>query len=227
MKNRILILIFLLSHFVLARALERIEVTVKSDKNKSFVIYTFKQVGEEIANLCLINPDKVFKFFSFESDSMFFKRRPNYTEDHLDSLSKSKKLGAISCVIMADMKKTGLSFSLNYFWESLGIILIADPYLKRSGLISNTNSSSRYFFEANLNNKDLYCLIALRKSTDEKIAKQLIKSLNDFKNLNFKLIPISSFPIKLISYDNNKKTVIYESHNSHKYYSCLYISNKK
>lgn len=227
MKNRILILIFFLSHFGLARALEKMEVTFKSDKNKSFVVYTFKQGGEEVADLCLIDPEKVFKFFSTESDSMFFKRRPFYTENHLDSLSKSKRLGALSCVIMADMKKTGLSFSFNYFWESLGIIVMADPYLKKSELINSAKSSSRYFFETKLRGKTLYCMIAFKQATNEKTAKQLVKSLNDFKNLDFKLIPISNFPIKLISYDNNKKTVIYESHDGHKYYSCLYISNKK
>lgn len=227
MKNKILIILLLLCHFGLARALEKIDITLKSDKNKSFIVYTYKQAGEEIADLCLIDPGKIFNFFSVESDSMFFKRRPYYTENHLDSLSRSKKLGPISCVIMADMKKTGLSFSFSYFWESIGIIVAADPYLVASELISPAKSSTRYFFEVTLNNKKLYCLIALKQATPEKAARQLITLLSDFKSLKFKLIPISNFPIKMLSYDNNKKIVIYESHNGHKYYSCLYISNKK
>jgi len=226
MKKILIILIFL-GHCGLARALEKYELTLKSDKNKSFIIYEIKRSGEDIASFCLIDPEKVFRFFSTSSDPDFFKYDiKNHTENHIDSLSNTKKLGPPACVIMADLKKVGLSINFNYFFESLGILIYADPYIKRSSIISSKKINNRYFLETKVNNKSYYCLLVLKDASDEKNASKLIRVIKEFNALEFKLIPIVDFPIKLLSYDN-RKVAIYESHKGHAKYSCMFISNKR
>lgn len=228
MKHKILILLILLSHYGLARALEEnYQITLKSDKNKSFSLYNIKKNGEEVASFCVIDPGKVFKFFSIDDDPDFFScDLKNYTENHIDSLSQEKRFGPPSCVILADLKKTGLSINFSYFWESLGILFAADSHIKKAGIISSEKLNNRYFLEAIINNKNMYCLLVLKESCDKKTAYKLIKTIKEFGSINFKLIPIIDFPLKLISYDS-RKTVIYESKKGHAKYSCLFISSKR
>ncbi|MFZ4632123.1 MAG: hypothetical protein ACOYL8_02865 [Patescibacteria group bacterium] len=218
-----IILILLLLFFGRLYAAEEYEIVEKFDKNKSFIIYSIRQNNEELATLCLIDPMKNFKFYSEESDSSAFVS----IEENISSFAEKKYLGRANCAIFADfskIKKNKAQFNFSYFWESLGILIYAPPYIKKVGIINSADLANRYFIEISINDKEFYCLIAFKSSVKNDYAKKIVKKVGAFKKLDFKLIPIINFPLKLVSYENKKTTVIYESKKGHNKYSCLFLS---
>jgi len=140
-------------------------------------------------------------------------------------MCEKKKLGKPACAIMAKPKRSGISFNFHYFFESLGIILYAPPFLKGSDIIGKNNGERRFFFSTEVKGKSIYYLIEFSDSTDIKTAYAFVRKIKGFERVNIKLIPIKNFPLKLISYENGQAITIYESH-ANTNYSCMFLTNK-
>jgi hypothetical protein len=198
------------------------EISEKRDKDENFIFYNIKQ-NDDTVTVCLIDSEKDFQFYSEESDPKPFAN----IEDNIRFLAKKKGLGQVNCLILADLsgvKSPGLQFNFSYFRESIGVIFLAPTYLKKAKIINPENLANRFFIELTINNKIFYCLIDFKTAVKKDYAKKIIKNIAIFEKMNFNLVPINNFPIKLVSYNNKRASTIYESKKGHRKYSCLYLS---
>jgi len=222
MKNRIVILLILISQLALANNYETSE---SNESEKGYTITLIKKEGKEIAKFCLIDPEKGFNFYSVESDSDFFKKE---AKDYF-AFSKKKQNSLPTCVILADFSyesKIKKTFNLNYLWNSLGILIFAPPYLKRADFLNPNKKSQRYFMEVKIGEKGYYGILSGDDYFDSNEVKKIIGEVKVMKNIKVNPIAILDFPIKLLSFDGKNTRVIYESHKNHKYYTCFFLTVK-
>jgi hypothetical protein len=202
------------------------EVTSGNDSGNGYSLSIIKDKGKEIAKFCLIDPERGFNFFSIESDSAFFSK----TEKDFFSFSLKKKLGQPVCVIMADFSTKVIvpkrDWSLGYFFNSLGILVFAPPYLKRAEILNPSQTSKRFFIETKIGEKKYYGLLVSDSLLEIKEAKELIRRVKGLRQFTGNPTPMLDFPIKLLSFDGKYTRTIYESHKRHKNYTCLFLTGK-
>ena len=223
MRSKILILIILFSQALFAKDYE---VTPENDPGSGYSLSVIKDKGREIAQFCLIDPERGFNFFSIESDSAFFSK----TEKDFYNFSLKKKLGQPVCVIMADFSIKVVSpkrdWSLGYFFNSLGILVFAPSYLKRVDILCPSQIANRFFIETKIGEKKYYGLLVSDSLLGIKEAKELIRHVKGLEKFEGNPTPILDFPIKLLSFDGKYTRIIYESHKRHKNYTCLFLTGK-
>jgi len=224
--KKIQIILTLLIFISFSALAQKYELTKSSDPDKSFFFYFIKTDQKDIAKLCLIDSDKDFHFFSNQSDSLFFKKN---AEKKITALAKDKKIGKPLCVILADFEKTKNSkrFYKGYFWESLGLIFAAPVYFREVNLIKTNKISKRFFLKIEINKKTYYSIMATESPmTIEEVKKIFIQIKELGLNKNIKPIPLTDFPLKLISFNNEKAQTIYASDSVKGNYSCLFMAGK-
>ena len=223
MRSKILILIILFSQVLFAKDYE---ATLGNESESGYSLSVIKDKGREIAKFCLIDPERGFNFFSIESDSAFFSK----TEKDFYSFSLKKKLGQPVCVIMADFSTKVIvpkrDWSLGYFFNSLGILVFAPPYLKRADILYPSQTANRFFIEVKIGEKKYYGLLVSDSFIEIKEAKELIEHVKGLEQFKGNPTPILDFPIKLLSFDGKYTRTIYESHKRHKNYTCLFLTGK-
>ena len=226
MKQRIWITLSLLIFIGSYSLAQNYGITKKSDSEKSFFFYFIKNNQKEIAQLCLIDPDKNFHFFSNESDSLFFKKN---AERKLVTLAREKRIGRPLCVILADFEKVKNSkkFYKGYFWESVGLLIKAPNYFSGVNIINTEDVSKRFFLKIEIGKKTYYSLMVTESPMTVNEVKKIFISIKELGLSNkIKPIPLTDFPLKLISFSNEKVQTIYASDSVKGNYSCLFMAGK-
>jgi hypothetical protein len=222
-KKIILIFLLLFSCFLSA---QNYLINKMSDQNKSFIIFTVKNNNTEVAKICLFDPKKNFNFFSKESDPVFFY---DNIERQLEELAKEKNLGKPMCVALGSFEesKNVKKFYPGYFWESLALLVIMPPYFENVNIISTAEKSKRFYLKVTLGDKYFYSLLVTETPLTIKEAKKLFIIIPEL-NLTEKIkpVPISDFPVKLISFDGDRAKTIYSSDSVKRNYSCLFMAGK-
>ena len=220
-------IIFVLLIFVSFSALaQNYELIKKSDPDKSFFFYFIKTAKKDVAKLCLIDSDKDFRFFSNQSDSLFFKKN---AEKKIFALAREKKIGKPLCVILADFKnaRDSTRFYKGYFWESLELIFAAPAYFREVNLIKTDGLSKRFFLKIKVNKKTYYSIMATESPMTIEEVKKIFIQIKEFGLTDkIKPIPLNDFPLKLISFSNEKAQTLYASDSVKGNYTCLFITGK-
>lgn len=220
------ILITFLVFFLSSLPAKSYQISKMSDKHQSFIIFTIKDNEQEIAKICLFDPKKNFTFFSNESDPSFFNGN---VEKRLEELAQVKKIGKPICVALGSFKESEHVRKIypGYFWESIALLLTMPPYFEKVNIINTQERSKRFYLKVTIGDKYFYSLMVTEKLLTIKEAKIIFTKVKEL-NLNerIKPIPISDFPVKLISFDGNKVQTIYVSDNIKRNYSCLFIAGK-
>jgi hypothetical protein len=226
MKNKILSILIIILFIGQHSLASGYEVAKKNDSDKGYIFYTIKKNDKEIANFCLINPEKGFYFFSVESDSTFFKK----SKKDFFLFAAEKKFGEPVCAIMADFSTkitiTKKTWSFGYFFNSLGILVFSPPYLKKAEILNPSQTSKRFFIEIKKNEKNYYGLLVTDSLLEVKEARELIRNVKGLEGFEGNPTPILDFPIKLLSFDGKYTRTIYESHKRHKNYTCMFLTGK-
>lgn len=180
--------------------------------------------SKEIADICFLDPNSNFDFFSIESNPELF----NNVSLGIDTIAKSKNIKPYYA-ILADFNhqtKPKGKFSFGYLLHSLGIFLFAPDYVKKVNILNPETVSERFFMNTELNGKEIYSVIIFNKTMDIKLVKKIIRETNGLKPKSFKLYSLLDFPLALMTF-GEKNIIVYETNKSVKKYSCLYLANKK
>lgn len=221
-----IITLLLLALFSISVISQNYHISKISDERQSFIIFNIKNSSTEIAKICLFDPKKNFNFFSNESDPFFFSGN---VEKKLEELAKEKNLGKPMCVALGSFEesKNVKRFYPGYFWESVALLLIMPPYFENVNIINTSEKAKRFYLKITLGDKYFYSLLVTETPLTIKEAKRLfiiVKELNLTEKI--KPVPISDFPVKLISFDGDKARTIYASDSVKRNYSCLFMAGK-
>lgn len=202
------------------------EVSKTTDQNQSFMIFHLRDAEQDVAKLCLFDPKKTFDFFSKESDPEFFV---NNIEGQLDKFAKAKKNSQPMSVVLGSFEKSknAKKFYPGYFWESLALLIIMPSYFDEINIINTSPKAKRFYLKVWIDNKYYYSLLVSNNPITITEAKNLFRAVKPL-NLDHKIkpIPINDFPVKLISFDNDKIKTIYASDSLKRNYTCMFMSVK-
>lgn len=223
-KTGLFLLLFLLGQYYVSAV--DYNVTQKSDSGRNFVFSFIKdENGKIVAEFCLVNPDS-FHFFSMDSDPDLF---PNI-EENISMLSERKGKGQPIAAILVDFShQTNVkkSFNIRYLCNRLGILMFAPPYIKKVNILNPDKSSKRFFIETKIYDKDYYGMMVLDSLRDIDGVKKLLRKVDNVGKVGMITSVLEDFPIKLISFNNETFSVIYESEKSHKGYTCIFLADTK
>jgi len=214
----LLLLIFSVSHYA-----ETYSVSHKSDKEKNFVFSIIKDSrGKVVARFCLVDPNP-FYFFSVDSDSDLFPE----IEKNINILAARKKRGQPVAAIFVDFsnqERIRKPFNLKYLVNYLVIISFAQPYLRKVEILSPYKLSYRFFVETKINGKQYFGAMEMSRPFDDNEAKKLINNIKGAGEISLIVPVLDNVPVKLVSFTGLNQVVIYESHENHQGYTCVFLA---
>ncbi|MGI6374368.1 MAG: hypothetical protein ACOX0C_03475 [Patescibacteria group bacterium] len=223
MKKQILLVFFWGLIIFLVRP-ESYRVVKRYERGEDLVFSSIYEQKQEIAKLCLVNPDP-FYLYSVDSDTDLFPR----IEDSLEILAERKQRGEPTILILADFseqEKHGHSFNFKYLFRYLVLTAFSPPYLRQVQILNPNKTSEMFFIETKLKGKAQYGVIKFNELKGIGEAKKLIKDIDHFEEVSLVIAILNDYPIKLMIREEQGEVVLYESHPGHQEFTALFVASE-